>query len=72
MIETENIERETQRSINHILPRVEKNLKSQIRKVRLNWEQFSSRLHRNFPVLLMLPLHVAQIQHSDKDHYHEK
>lgn len=51
MIETENIERESHRSLNRILPRVEGILKPLIERDRLGWEQFSSRLHRNFPTL---------------------
>lgn len=72
MTETQNIERDEQRSPDRILPRVEEILKSQIRKLRLDWEQFSSRLHRNSTVLLILQFHAAQIQHFDEDHYHEK
>jgi hypothetical protein len=72
MIETQNIERETQCSLNHILPRAEETRKPQIRTVRLGWEQFSSRLHRNFSALFILEPHAAQLQHSNKDHYHEK
>jgi hypothetical protein len=68
MIKTKNIEREVHRSLNRILPRMEEILRPQIRKVRLGWEQLSSRLHRNFPVLLMLQLNATQIQHSNKDH----
>jgi len=72
MIETQNIEYESQCSLNHILLRVEGTLRSEIEKDRPGWMQFSSRLHRNFPVLFMLPLDAAQIRHSNKDHDHEK
>jgi hypothetical protein len=72
MIETQTLQGDVQRSLHRILPRREEILKLQIRRVRLSWEQFSSRLHRNFSVLLMLSLHTAQMQHSNKDHYHEK
>jgi glycosidase len=54
MIETENIERESHRSLNRILPRVEGILKPLIETDRLGWEQFSSRLHRNFSTLFTL------------------
>ena len=54
MIETKNIGREAQRSLNRILPRVEGILRSEIEKDRLGWGQFSSRLHRNFPALFTL------------------
>ncbi|HLO13349.1 MAG TPA: amylosucrase [Anaerolineales bacterium] len=51
MIESQNIEREAQRSLNRILPRVEGILKSEIKKDRLGWIQFSIRLQKNFPKL---------------------
>ena len=54
MIETENIERESHRSLHRILPRVEGILKPLIERDRLGWEQFSSRLHRNFSTLFTL------------------
>ena len=54
MSETENIEREANRSLNRILPRVEEILKPEIKKDGLGWEQFSSRLQRNFPKLFTL------------------
>jgi hypothetical protein len=72
MMETQNIECEAQILLHPILPQVEEILEPQIRKVRLVWEQFSSRLHRKFPALLLLPLQAAQRQHSSKYHYHEK
>jgi amylosucrase len=54
MIEIQDIEREAQRSLDRILPRVEAMLKAAIKKDRLGWKQFSSRLHRNFPTLFTL------------------
>jgi hypothetical protein len=73
MIETQNIEREVYRSLERILLRAKGILRSDINKDNLmSWMQFSSRLHGNFPALFALPLHAAQIQHSNKDHYHEK
>jgi amylosucrase len=54
MIEIQDIEREAQRSLDRILPRVEEVLKPKIKKDRLGWKQFSSRLHRNFPTLFTL------------------
>jgi amylosucrase len=54
MIGSENIEREAQRSLNRILPLVEEILKPEITRDGLGWEQFSSRLQRNFPKLFTL------------------
>jgi amylosucrase len=54
MIEIQDIEREAYRSLNCILPRVEEMLKAEIKKDRLGWNQFSSRLQRNFSLLFML------------------
>jgi amylosucrase len=54
MIEIQDIEREAYRSLNRILPRVEAMLKAEIKKDRLGWKQFSSRLQRNFSLLFML------------------
>ena len=54
MIEAQNIEREANRSLNRILPRVEEILKPEIKKDRPGWKQFSSRLYRNFPTLFAL------------------
>ena len=54
MIEAQNIERETHRSLNRILPRVEEILRSDIEKDRQYWMQFTSRLHGNFSALFTL------------------
>lgn len=54
MIEIQDIEREAYRSLNRILPRVEAMPKAEIKKDRLGWKQFSSRLQRNFSPLFML------------------
>src|SRR6266498_3557930 len=54
MIETQNIEREAQRSLHRILPRVERILRSEIKKDRLGWRQFKSRLQKNFLTLFTL------------------
>ena len=58
MIETPNIEREAQRSLHRILPRVEETLKPEIEKDRLGWQQFISRLQKSFLVLFTLYTHV--------------
>jgi hypothetical protein len=73
MIESRNTEHEVYRSLERILPRAKGILRSEIKKDNLmSWMQFSSRLHGNFPALFALPLHAAQIQYSNKDHYHEE
>lgn len=51
MIEAENIGREAQRSLNRILPRLKEILRSEIETDLRGWEQFTSRLHKYFPVL---------------------
>jgi hypothetical protein len=48
MMEAHNVGREAQRSLNRILPRVEGNLKAEIKNDRLSWKQFTSRLHVYF------------------------
>ena len=54
MIEAQDIEHEAHRSLHRILPRVEGILKTDIKKDRPGWKQFSSRLHRSFPALFAL------------------
>ena len=54
MIENQNIERVARRSLTRILPRVKGILRSEIKKDRLGWEQFSSRLHKHFLMLFTL------------------
>jgi len=58
MIETQNIAREAHRSLNRILPRVEGILRSEIEKDRLGWQQFASRLQKNFLKLFTLYANV--------------
>jgi glycosidase len=58
MIEPQNIEREAHRSLNLILPRVEAILKSEINKDGLGWQQFVSRLQKNFLSLFTLYAYV--------------
>lgn len=54
MIEPSNIEGEAHRSLGRILPRVENILRSEIRKDRPGWQEFTSRLQKNFPKLFAL------------------
>ena len=54
MIEPQNIEREAHHSLNRILPRVERILRSEIKKDRPGWQQFTSRLQKNFLTLFTL------------------
>lgn len=54
MIETRQLETEARRSLARILPRVEQTLRRSIAKEPQVWDQFTTRLNRNFPTLLAL------------------
>ena len=54
MIETNQLATEARKSLMRILPRVEQTLKRVITKDPQAWDQFSKRLHKNFPALLAL------------------
>jgi glycosidase len=46
-----SLEHRAQKSLQRILPRVEQSLKKNISKDPPGWEQFTARLHKNFPAL---------------------
>ena len=52
MIEFTHLETEANRSLLRILPRVEQTFKRAITKDPQVWEQFTTRLHKNFSALL--------------------
>ena len=54
MIQEHSLEREANKSLHRILPRVEQTLKKNISKDRQGWSQFTARLHKNFPALFHL------------------
>ena len=51
---SESIERESQRTMQRILPRIEKEFATQISADVKNWQEFSTRLKNNFPALFRL------------------
>jgi amylosucrase len=60
------LEHQAQKSLQRILPRVEQALKKNISKDLRGWEQFTARLHKNFPGLFELYL---QIYHGQYDFF---
>lgn len=58
MIPEHLIEREARKSLKRILPRLEKTLGETISKDPQGWEQFTARLHKNFPALFNLHLEI--------------
>ena len=54
MIKTRQLETESRRSLSRILPRVGETLKRSIAREPQVWDQFTTRLYRNFPALLAL------------------
>ncbi|MCA2001178.1 MAG: alpha-glucosidase C-terminal domain-containing protein [Chloroflexi bacterium] len=60
------LEHQAQKSLQRILPRVEQALKKNILKDPQGWEQFTARLHKNFPALFALYL---QIYHGQYDFF---
>ncbi|MBI5965862.1 MAG: alpha-amylase family protein [Chloroflexi bacterium] len=58
MILDHPLEREARKSLQRILPRVEKTLKKNISKDPQGWSQFSARLQKNFPALFNLYFEV--------------
>ena len=54
MLDIINLEHESERTLERILPRLEKELTSQISVSPKRWKEFSTRLHKSFPALFRL------------------
>ena len=58
------LEHQAEKSLQRILPRVEQTLKKNISKDPQGWDQFTARLHKNFPPLFELYLQIYQGQYD--------
>jgi amylosucrase len=58
------LEHQAEKSLQRILPRVEQALKKDIAKDPQGWEQFTVRLHKNFPALFELYLQIYHRQYD--------
>lgn len=67
MIQEHSLEREAQKSLHRILPRVEQTLKKNISRDPQGWNQFTARLHKNFHALFNL---YFEIYHDRYDFFY--